>query len=374
MPNKINVDEDYFLLEAVKAGKESQVRSILSNSCYRNIDYVDCRGRTALHWATEYGYKNIIRLLLDSKWSPDLPDNKGQTPLHIACNHHKTDIATWLIRLGCDVNAKDDVGNAVLQRAIHNNLESVVHLLCKLDVGVNAKNKNDWSPLHEAIRIGNKDIVRLLISKGADVNALTQYKATPFSTAIFYYRIAQKNSYSALDPIGRTLVLNGGRLSQSDGQWSPLLSCISIGNSYIAGMLLYHGCRVDDHGQYGRSLLVDAFTRCDTNVVKLLVTCGYRLTIEEVEQCTRRIPTFSRSFRRLAFSGHATGTNGVKMIVWLRERVHNCFSLQELARMTIRKSLNVGSGDRSILDNIQKLVLPRVIKEYISIDEIENVY
>ena len=217
--------------------------------------------------------------------------------------------------------------------------------------------------------------MRLLIAHGADVNAISQYGATTFSTAIFYFRIAQRNSYEALDSIGNMLVNNGCHLSQSDGHWSPLLSTVAIGNSYLAGMLLYHGCRVEPNNQpYGRSLLVDAFTRCDTNVVKLLVYCGYRLTIEEVEQCTRRIPTFSRSFRRLAFNGIDTGMNGVKIIVWLRERVHHAPSLSDLCRIAIRKGLNAGSRDTSILGNIQKLVLPKVLKEYITISEIENVY
>ena len=149
MPNKINVDEDYFLLEAVKGGKECKVKSILSNGYYRNTDYIDGNGRTALHWATEYGYYKLMHLLLDSNWKVNIRDSKEQTPLHIACNHRRADIATWLITNGCDVDAYDENGNTPIQRAIHTNLEKVVYLLVKLNVRLNTKNKNEWTPLHE---------------------------------------------------------------------------------------------------------------------------------------------------------------------------------------------------------------------------------
>jgi ankyrin repeat protein len=373
MPNKIVMDDDYFLLESVKSGKEKQVRSILSNGNYRDEAFVDGFGRTALHWAAEYGYTNIVYLLVENKWDYNATDHKSQSPLHIACNHYGSDIASYLITCGCDVNLLDNVGNSPLQRAIHTNLEDVVYLICERGANINSKTKNDWTALHEAIRVGNENIVHRLIKDGADVNAVTQYKATPFSTAIFYYRISQRHAYSCLDSIAKMLVDNGSRLSQCDGQWSPLMSSISLGNSYIAGLLLYHGCQIPNQDQYGRSPLVDAFTRCDPTVVKLMVLCGYQLTIDEVEQCNRRIPTFSRSFRRLAFSGIDTSTNGAQMMTWLRNRAHNPTSLSDICRFSIRQSLNKGSGDSSIIENIRELVLPTCLKEYIALDEFSHI-
>ncbi|KAJ8303241.1 hypothetical protein KUTeg_019637, partial [Tegillarca granosa] len=311
----------------------------------KDKDYRDSAGRTALHWASEYGYLNIINLLLDSSWDVNLQDAKGQTPLHIACDHHNEVVSNCLISAGCDITIRDVTGNTPLHRAVHANLEGIVSRLCDLGADVHAINNNCWTVLHEAIRVGNRYVVRKIITMGADVNAITEYRATPFSTALFYYRIAQRNSYISLE---------------------------SIGKIYLAALLLYHGCKIETPKSYGRSLLVDAFTRCDTNVVKLLVHCGYHLTFEEVEQCARRIPTFSRSFRRLAFSGIDTGTNGVKMMVWLQERATNATSLSDICRVSIRRSLNAGSGDTSILKNIHKLTLPRCMKEYLAIDEVEN--
>lgn len=374
MPNKINVDEDYFLLDAVKSGKEDQVRNILGNGCYRNRDYKDGNGKTAVHWATEYGYIKIAYLLIDSDWNVNLTDEKCQTPLHIACNHRRSDIAMALLIAGCDVNASDDSGNTPLQRAIHNNLDTVVYMLCEKGAFINTRNKNNWTPLHEAVRVGNEQIVDKLINSEADVNAVTAYKATPFSTAIFYYRIAQRNTYPSIDSVLEKLIHNRCRLSQCDGQWSPLLSAISICNSHIAGMLLWHGCLIDTSMQYSRNLLVDAFARCEPAAVKLLVLCGYNLTFPEVEQCHRRIPTFSRSFRRLVASDMKNGTHGVQIMVWLRERAENALTLSEICRISIRKSLNHGAGDTSILKNIDHLPLPKCLKKFIRMEEFEHAF
>lgn len=158
MPNNIQVDDDYLLLESVKSGKEKQVRTILSGGNYRNVDYIDGFGRTALHWASEYGYVNIVYLLVENKWDYNATDNKSQTPLHIACNHYGSDIASYLITCGCDVNILDNSGNSPLQRAIHTNLEGVVYLICERGADINSKTKNDWTALHEAIRVGNENI------------------------------------------------------------------------------------------------------------------------------------------------------------------------------------------------------------------------
>lgn len=372
MPNKINVDEDYFLLDAVKSGKEDQVRSILGNGSYRNRDYKDEKGKTAFHWATEYGYVKIAYLLLDSNWNVNSTDFKLQTPLHIACNHRRSDIAMALIIAGCDINLCDESGNTPLQRAIHNSLDTVVFMLCEKGAIINTRNKNNWTPLHEAVRVGNEYFVEKLLKSNADVNAITAYKATPFSTAIFYYRIAQRNAYPSIDSILEMLIHNGCRLSQCDGQWSPLLSAISICNSHIAGMLLWHGCLIETSMMYSRNLLVDTFARCEPAAVKLLVLCGYQLTFQEVEQCHRRIPTFSRSFRRLVASDMKNGTHGVQIMVWLRERAENALTLSEICRISIRQSLNRGAADTSILNNIDKLPLPKCLKQFIRMDEFKN--
>lgn len=372
LPETDASDVDYLLIETAKSGKLEDVRHLLSRGCQDCV--VDNFGRTALHWVAQYGYVQIVYLLLDYGWDVNLKDNKQQTPLHIACNFKRSDVATCLITMGCDVNMCDIHENSPLHRAIHANLETVVFMLCDAGANIDARNDNFWTPLHEAVRAGNINIVTKLIRKKAYVNHVTRTAMTPFLTAIFYYRIAQRKAYVPLDEILESLMEFRCRLSYSDGQWCPLSAAISIDNSYIAALLLLHGCRIEKRSRYSRSLLVETFSRCDMYVVRLLVLCGHQVTTDEVEQCCRRVPTFSKSFLRLTNPPIHDGRERTEVLRWLKRKSQEPFSLSELCRQSIRLSLNEGSGDTSIVHLISSLPLPRIIQRFIALADSAPTY
>ncbi|KAH3776684.1 ankyrin-1-like [Dreissena polymorpha] len=365
-PENASLSQDEMLMEAAKAGKDTKVKSLIAEGC--SVNSVDDQGRSALHWAAEYGYMRVVYTLVDAGWDVNLLDNKRHSPLHVACDHRNGNVAACLISNGSRIRTVDLNGCTPLHRAIHTNLETIACMLCNLGAEVNAKTKTGWTPLHEAARVGNEYVVRKLIKDGANVNAVSEQNGTPFLTAVFYYRISHRASYTCLEPILGQLIENGCQLSFTDGQWSPLMSAISVSNSRIAGKLIYHGCLLPEAQGYGRSLLVDAFTKCDDFVVKLLVMAGYRVTPEEVELCSKRIPTFSLSFLKLAFPGYNTrGRHEIEILKFLRERAQQPFSLQELCRKSIRIGLNRASGDCSILGRIPLLPLPTCLKHFISL-------
>lgn len=360
------LSDNELLMEAAKAGKDARIKHLLAQGA--SNDYVDTDGRSALHWAAEYGYMRVVYTLVDYGWDINLMDNKRQTPLHVACDHHNGNVAACMMSNGCKIRTEDINGCTPLHRAVHTNLETIACMLSNLGANVNAKNNKDWTPLHEATRIGNEYLVKKLIKDGADVNAISDCNSSPFLNAVFYFRIAHRSSYTCLEPILSTLIDNGCKLSFTDGQWSPFMSAISVFNSRIAGKLVYHGCLLPESQIYGRSILVDAFTKCDNYVVKLMVHAGYRVTPDEVEQCSKRIPTFSLSFLKLAFPGYDTkGRQEVEILKFLRERASQPLSLQELCRKSIRIGLNRASGDTSILGRIPLLPLPKVLKDFISL-------
>ncbi|KAL4234703.1 hypothetical protein ACF0H5_006345 [Mactra antiquata] len=363
-----DLNENELLMEAAKAGKDNRIKQLITQGA--STSYVDENGRSALHWAAEYGYMRVVYTLVDFGWDINLTDNKKQTPLHVACDHHNGNVAACMISNGCKIRTEDKNGCTPLHRAVHTNLETISSMLCNLGADVNAKTHKGWTPLHEAARIGNEYLIKKLIKDGADVNAISECNSSPFLTAVFYFRIAHRSSYTCLEPILSTLIDNGCQLSYTDGQWSPLMSAISVFNSRIAGKLVYHGCIMPEYETYGRSILVDAFTKCDHSLVKLMVTAGYRVTPEEVEQCSKRIPTFSLSFLKLAFPGYDTkGRQEIEILKFLKQHASQPFSLQELCRKSIRVGLNRASRDTSILGRIPLLPLPTVVKDFISLRE-----
>lgn len=365
---KSDQDDNVKLLEAAKSGKDSKVKLLIAQGCSK--DYVDERGRTALHWAAEYGYIRAVHILIEAEWDINLQDSNGQTPLHVGCDHRNGNIVVSLISHGCIIRTQDLHGRTPLHRAIHSNLETVVNMLCDLGADVNAKTNNGWTPLHEAARIGNERIIRKLIQHGANVNAVSNCKSTPFLTAVFYFRIAHRSSYISLEPILNMFIENGCHLSHTDGQWTPLISAISVFNSTIAGKLLYHGCLIPEKEGYSRSLIVDAFANCDDFFIKMFLYAGYRVKPEEVDQCAKRIPAFSMSFLKLAFPGYAgKERKELEILRFLRERASQPISLQELCRKSIRVELNRASRDTSILGRISLLPLPTKMKHFISLRE-----
>lgn len=302
-------------------------------------------------------------------------DSKGQTPLHVACNFKREDLASFLATLPlCDVDVRDNLGHTPLHRAIHGNMETLACLLVDVGADVHAANSFRWTPLHEAARTGNENVISALLSRGCDVNAVTHNGMTPFLTAVFYYRIALRSAYKTLDSVLKLLIEAGCRLSQGDSQWTPLSASIMIDNSFISSLLLYSGCRFErQYRSYGRSLLVEAFARCEPFVVKMLVLCGYQASLEELELCSRRIPSFSPMFLRLPTSSANTSMKEkYELLYWLRQRARTVCSLMELSRTAVRFALNSASDDSSILSRIPQLPLPRTVRDFLTLSDFDE--
>ncbi|CAG5121367.1 unnamed protein product [Candidula unifasciata] len=365
------------IIRATKSNREDLVSQFLHDDP-RCRFAVDENGRTALHWATEYNYVKIIHRILNSAnfaitsmGVPSLlnvPDSRGQTALHVACNCRREDIASLFVTLGSDVNIKDGSGNTALHRAVRMNLETVAILMCEFGADVNASNSLLWTPTHEAARTGNDNILRALINHNADLDALTQNNMTPFLTAFFYYKIASKSSsYPNLETIWKMLIEAGCSLSLSDGHWTPLTAAMSCDHSFIASLLLFNGCRIDKFGRWGRGLLQDAFGCSEPMLVKLLVLLGYIPTPDEVTYCAKQISMYSKVFTRFSGMGSCLHRDRQAVVKWLREREASPPSLAEFCRVSIRSAMNVSSGDKSIIGNIQLLPIPGKLKQFLTL-------
>ncbi|GAB1600105.1 uncharacterized protein LOC115209409 isoform X1 [Argonauta hians] len=361
------VEGNWSLIEAAKDGRLSNVQELLENKCVNYI-HRDKSGRTPLHHAAENGNLQILCSLIEANFDINATDNQGQTPLHVACHYRQMDIATCLMALGCDVNTCDIQHNTPLHRATRSNLDQLVTMLCECGATVNALNCCQWSPLYEAIRIGNETMISCLLEYGANTNLIQRNNMSPFLTAIFYHRIASRNSYN-IGAILKSFIEYGCFLSHTDGVWSHLSAAVSIDQTDIAIMLILNGCRIEKRGRYSRSLLVDMFDRCETRLVKLYVTAGYPVSWEEIDQCSRRVPSFSRSFMRLIEPGSDISSARRHLLEWLRKRIKTPCSLSEICRTVIRGRLNEASGDTNINPFIERLPLPKSIKSYIHMSD-----
>ena len=119
--------------------------------------------------ACKNGHRNIVEMLLDRVESPpniEVKGHGGVTPLHWASNNGDRDAVKLLLDKGANINAKTDCGVTPLHLACyHGGNKSVITLLLNRGACLDSRDHDGYTPLHYA---GIKsDIVDLLIKRGA---------------------------------------------------------------------------------------------------------------------------------------------------------------------------------------------------------------
>lgn len=109
-------DNDTLLLMAVKSGDIKQVRALLAAGAKPDVS--DRQGTTALMYAANLGYTEIVRSLVEAGANINLPRKRyGLTALMLAASANHFDIVRLLISKGADVNAKNEDGSTALMAA-----------------------------------------------------------------------------------------------------------------------------------------------------------------------------------------------------------------------------------------------------------------
>ena len=130
-------------------------------------------GTTALHWATEFGRPDIVRLLLNLPGSRrvhvDARSYGGKTALHEAARIGRREIVDLLLAAGADPDARDDGPAVPLNFAILWQHVDIVERLLEAGADPNGIPGSRNSPLDLARDfVGNNTIVRMLLEAGAE--------------------------------------------------------------------------------------------------------------------------------------------------------------------------------------------------------------
>jgi ankyrin repeat protein len=197
------------LFEAIKAGDQARVRSLLDDHPGL-VDASDMEGLSPLMVATYWRRPAIVDLLLGRGASDDLfaaaargdvlgvevlldaePDavNRfsadGWTPLALAAHFGSVDVAQHLLASGADVKAvsRNALANTPLHAAVAGNQPELVDLLLQHGSDPNATDANGWTPLNLAAHAGSIELVQRLLAAGADVTIANQEGNTPLDVA-----------------------------------------------------------------------------------------------------------------------------------------------------------------------------------------------
>ena len=120
---------------------------------------------TPLYYATDQGYKEIVKALLDGGANPNGKTQSGKLPIHEAVEY--VEILQMLLDKKADPNLQDDSGATALTVAIENGYAGAVPVLIKAGADVNKPDGYGNTPLAIANNYSKTDLAEILKQHGA---------------------------------------------------------------------------------------------------------------------------------------------------------------------------------------------------------------
>ena len=211
--------KENYLLECSIQGNGVEIRRLLSAGVSPNCRRV-VNGKSPLHYAAQFGYTDMVKLLLDAGADPNMSDSWGLTPLHWASEPSTEDVdqatamsvVKLLLNSGADPNKADKQGRTPLHSAaqvkvFHYKNRKIVQLLLGqdhpkdrdrlIDLGdqdqrsrsgaradPNRADNDGKVPMHYAAQYGQKNLIIPLLNAGAELCVADADGMTPLHWAV----------------------------------------------------------------------------------------------------------------------------------------------------------------------------------------------
>lgn len=307
---------------------------LIVDYAFRNEDYPKRIGKTLLEIAVEANRSDVIKQLIKRKCDANLKyivdvDNYcyilkkyvKQDRLKLMCMYPcivnaNIELIKLLLQAGYDVNFHDDRGCTALWHAVDLNNYHMVKLFVNANgCDVNKPDRALLRPLHVAAIHGDLKIVSLLLRRGADVNALQIRGSTPLIFAIKH-------------------------------DWYK-----------ITRLLLLYGANPNQIGYNGHTPMSTAALWCqERGIVDMLFESGAHVNPELIQSC---IDDKSSIFSLCP-----------GLLKDMRERSQEPTTLKALCGLKIRKSCSLSEKRTTYFDKLQKLPLPKSLKNLIMLEHI----
>ncbi|KAJ3484982.1 hypothetical protein NLG97_g6919 [Lecanicillium saksenae] len=147
------------------------------------IEAVDAKGNTPLMIACYYNHVGVVALLLSSGANVDACNHVKDTPLHVASHHDAADIAKLLLDKGAIMEAQDNDGNTPLIIAASRDNSSILSMLIEAGADLESRDNDGSTTLHIVSQHGHAGTVALLLERGADMEAVNTKNRTPLMLA-----------------------------------------------------------------------------------------------------------------------------------------------------------------------------------------------
>lgn len=229
-------------------GNYTHVHNLLSCGVDPNVR--DDKAMSLMHYAAQYGYGNIVTLLLEHPLfnKTHIADDE-KSPLCLAAKHGQLDVIKQII------NTCETVDKAqALCYAVREGLFDVVDTLLKLKIDPNCVDNEGEFPLWYATAHGDTylPIMQLLIISGANVNKGIEDKNSSFiDCTALHFAASLGHEFTA------QLLINHGAditIKSADGI-TPLHAAVDAGNTFIVKLLISKGARVNEKDNEGKTAL-----------------------------------------------------------------------------------------------------------------------
>ncbi|WP_164522222.1 ankyrin repeat domain-containing protein [Halocella sp. SP3-1] len=259
----VNIKNDHgqtALMEAAKKGYYKIVKLLLDSAA--DID-LKCSKGNALVFAVDCGNSGIVKLLLEA--GANVNDYSGWDALRKASQKGYSEIEKLLLEARADINATGDEGWTALTWAASKGYLEMVEVLLETGVDVNFRDDNGWTALIWAAYKGYPEIVEVLLEAGADVNFRDDDGWSPLLCTV------HKGNFIA----AKLLLKAGADVNvRDDKEWTPLIWAAGYGYPKIVKLLIEAGASIDDRLDGDLTILMLALFRENWEVVKVLIKAG----------------------------------------------------------------------------------------------------
>lgn len=254
---------DYKLNNYAFHGDIKNVRKCIKNNADLNL--LDEEGYSALHWAIQEGYQEIVRLLIESGADLEKKNIEGFSPLHIALLDNQTDIAIDLINQGISLDIDNSGYSALHVVSSKTGNSKILKRLCIEKKYLNKFDQNGegYTPLHYAAQENKVKCINVLIEAGANVNIETKEGFTPLHIA------AGEGHVKAVEALIKGKA-NVEAENVFDDKATPLILAVSYENVGTVKTLLDHGAELNHVDAKGKNALYYAEKSKNKKIIKLL--------------------------------------------------------------------------------------------------------
>lgn len=258
--SKDSVEVNYKFIVAASQGNVKLVNEYITQGVF--IDYQDAQGATALFYAVNNNYPEVIKTLIHYGANPNIGTSDGYTPLMAASANGNFDVAQLLSLIKrTNLNIQDNNNISALTYAVYFGHFYIVDMLLFYDAKVDLLDKNNNSTLYYASLKGDTSIASRLLNANARILQQNEDGISPLKITI------QNNDSSMFDLFLSKITPDSVKIETKQ---DLLIYSIDNNNYYAIDRLLNYKSP-DSNSLYSNpKILYHAYIKEDNNLIKTL--------------------------------------------------------------------------------------------------------